>query len=103
VKTTYTLLEYMPVHLRSSHIAAGNSGRYPTNGAERVYVCDIEVQSRWLDSRWAEVIEDCISETDLPEDCHTVYDIPSEALAYVPDPDDQEWDDPMMGGQDYGH
>jgi hypothetical protein len=28
----------MPYHLRSSHQAAGNSGSYPTNGAERVRV-----------------------------------------------------------------
>lgn len=32
------LVEYMPEWLRSSHEAAGNSGRYPLNGADRVRV-----------------------------------------------------------------
>lgn len=31
-------LEYMPRWLRESHEAAGNSGRYPHNGAERAVV-----------------------------------------------------------------
>lgn len=30
------IVEYMPESLRASHLAAGNSGRYPRNGAERV-------------------------------------------------------------------
>ena len=35
------VVEYMPVHLRASHIAAGNAGIYPYNGAVRVRVhCD---------------------------------------------------------------
>lgn len=31
-------LEWMPLHLRASHEAAGNSGRYPDNGALRLRV-----------------------------------------------------------------
>lgn len=31
-------VEYMPEHLRTSHEAAGNGGRYPHNGAARVRV-----------------------------------------------------------------
>lgn len=30
------IVERMPEHLRASHIAAGNWGSYPSNGAERV-------------------------------------------------------------------
>lgn len=29
-------VHWMPVHLRASHIAAGNSGVYPWNGAEEL-------------------------------------------------------------------
>lgn len=32
------VLERMPDHLRGSHRAAGNWGRYPANGAERTVV-----------------------------------------------------------------
>lgn len=31
-------VEWMPEHLRASHEAAGNSGRYPANGARRIAV-----------------------------------------------------------------
>lgn len=30
------VVEHMPVHLRASHTAAGNAGRYPHNGAVRL-------------------------------------------------------------------
>lgn len=33
------LVEYMPMHLRASHEAAGNRGYYPQNGSIRVCVC----------------------------------------------------------------
>lgn len=36
---TLTKIEYMPKELRASHKAAGNSGRYPSNGAIRLQVC----------------------------------------------------------------
>ena len=32
------IVEYMPEYHRASHIAAGNSGAYPANGAVRVRV-----------------------------------------------------------------
>lgn len=32
------LVEWMPEYLRASHIAAGNSGRYPHNGAIRIRI-----------------------------------------------------------------
>lgn len=32
------VVEYMPLYLRASHTAAGNSGSYPANGAVRVLV-----------------------------------------------------------------
>lgn len=32
------LVEYMPAYLRASHVAAGNSGCYPHNGAQRIRV-----------------------------------------------------------------
>ena len=81
----YTLLEYMPVHLRAGHLAAGNSGRYPSNGAERVYV-EGDVESRLLDPRWAEIVEDEIRE--LPEGETALADIPEEAFkrAYDDEP-----------------
>ena len=31
------LIEYMPAQHRASHAAAGNMGRYPLNGARRVW------------------------------------------------------------------
>lgn len=32
------IVEYMPAWLQSSHKAAGNSGSYPANGAQRITV-----------------------------------------------------------------
>jgi len=32
------LIDYMPDHLRASHEAAGNRGRYPCNGSSRLRV-----------------------------------------------------------------
>lgn len=34
-----TTVEWMPHHLRASHAAAGNSGRWPMNGSLRLRVC----------------------------------------------------------------
>ncbi|MEI9936687.1 MAG: hypothetical protein WDO69_05635 [Pseudomonadota bacterium] len=34
------MIEVMPRHLRESHTEAGNSGRYPHNGALRLLVCE---------------------------------------------------------------
>jgi len=98
---TYTLIEYMPACHRASHIAAHNSGCYPHNGAERVYVEGV-VRSDSLDPRWAEVIEDGID--SLPEGEVAYADIPEEALAPCEDPDyaadrayDQGKDDALTG------
>lgn len=38
------LVEWMPEYLRASHIAAGNSGRYPHNGA----IGDLLGDDGWL-------------------------------------------------------
>lgn len=75
----YTLIEYMPEHLRASHTAARNSGVYPHNGAERLYI-EGEVDSRDLDPNWASVIEDGVRATELPEDERVHYEVPAEAL-----------------------
>ena len=44
------VVEYMPIHLRSSHEAARNSGSYPHNGAVRVAVnweCAAALAGEW--------------------------------------------------------
>lgn len=84
---TFTLIEIMPLHLRASHIAAGNDGVYPANGAERVYVVG-HVGSNWLHPRWARVVEDSIRDGDLPDDADVRHIIPDEALAPVVDPEE---------------
>lgn len=73
----YTLIEYMPVQHRVSHTAAGNDGRYPHNGAVRVYV-EGDVDAHQLDARWASIIKaDLLA---LPEGESTV-ELPDEACA----------------------
>ena len=52
-------LEVVPVHLRASHAAAGNSGVWPHNGAEHYRVtqeCADELVS--ADRDWSEIIDD---------------------------------------------
>jgi hypothetical protein len=51
----FTLIEYMPGHLRESHLAAGNSGVYPHNGAAREWIQG-HLDDSQLDSRWASVV-----------------------------------------------
>jgi hypothetical protein len=80
VMARYTLIEFMPAQHWASHLAAGNAGVYPHNGAERVYV-EGEVDSRDLHPRWATVIEDGLRE--LPEGETALADIPADALAPV--------------------
>jgi len=53
------LVEFMPVSLRESHTAAGNSGRYPQNGALRV-VCDYRPDV----SEWVEILREA-TEDDI--------------------------------------
>lgn len=62
----YTLVEYMPRHLRANHTQAGNHGVYPHNGAVRIYV-EHEVSSEDLDPTWARIVEDNIRPEDIPE------------------------------------
>jgi hypothetical protein len=95
----YTLIEYMPEHLRSSHRAAGNSGRYPHNGAERVYV-EGDIQASELHPNWASVVEDGVSLEYIPEQDRgdLLPYVPDEALAPVRDLDDE-----LACAGDYAH
>lgn len=74
-----TLIEFIPVHLRASHEAAGNSGSYPLNGAERAYVDSTSFIPGDLHPRWAEVIEDGIAAADVPEGEPVLMDLPDDA------------------------
>ena len=51
-------MEYMPEYLRQSHIAAGNRGRYPANGALRLRAHQ-DCAALLVDSEddWAKIIE----------------------------------------------
>lgn len=53
------LVEYMPEHLRGSHIAAGNCGTYPGNGAIRIR-CEESCAQHVLEGNgdWAAVCTD---------------------------------------------
>lgn len=66
------IVEWMPEHLRASHVAAGNNGTYPANGAERIrthWECAsmiVEADPEWakeIDVGSQEVIAVC---TDPP-------------------------------------
>jgi hypothetical protein len=52
-KTETVRVDVMPVHLRASHEAAGNSGRYPANGSRRLRVHSdcadrlVETEGEW--------------------------------------------------------
>lgn len=95
--TRYTLIEFMPTHLRAQHVAARNHGTYPANGAERVYVaCDVSASD--LHPTWADVLEDEIRECDVPATATRSDEIPDEALAPAPPSESPEWDDRCMGG-----
>lgn len=52
------VVEYMPMHLRASHEAAGNVGRYPHNGAVRVR-CERSCAESIVanDPDWAWIVE----------------------------------------------
>lgn len=52
-------VEYMPRHLRASHEAAGNSGRWPHNGAARLDMAP-ECAERVVESEdgWASIVEE---------------------------------------------
>jgi len=79
----YTLIEYMPRHLRASHRAARNSGLYPRNGSCRVWIAghpgDVEDS---LDAEWSRVIRgQAITPGD--DDYPIVDDIPSDAMGGI--------------------
>lgn len=93
-----SLIEYMPAHLRASHLAARNAGTYPANGAERAYVLG-DVLASQLDPDWAGLVEDGLRLVDVPEGEPVHDDVPAEAQRLVHG-DDREWDDPTMGGVD---
>lgn len=51
------LVETMPEHLRASHIAAGNSGTYPANGAQRFLVYeDLALDLVDGDEDWTRIV-----------------------------------------------
>lgn len=76
----YTLIEYMPIHLRDSHKKARAYGHWPYNGTIRVYV-EGDIESTDLDEHWTNVIEDSIWE--LPENEHSIVasELPGEVWA----------------------
>ena len=79
---TYTLIEYMPMHLRDSHRAAGNSGRWPHNGSERLYVAG-DVPPSELDE-WASVLAEGVSQAAVDAGQYEVSEIlPLDAMAEV--------------------
>lgn len=105
MSTEYTLIEYMPRHLRASHEAARNDGSYPANGAIRDYVVG-PVNPSDLHPRWARVIADGLD--SIPDDEPAYDEIPEDALAPYIDPEeeaglradyriDQAKDDRLMG------
>jgi len=52
------VIEHMPAHLRASHIAAGNSGRWPANGAVRVACCRACADAAIADDPdWTTIVE----------------------------------------------
>ncbi len=53
--TETVLVEFMPEQHRASHVAAGNRGRYPHNGARR-FRCATECAERLVDGEWIEVV-----------------------------------------------
>ena len=56
--TGMVLVEYMPCWLRASHEAAGNSGTYPANGADRFLVPAAAADEIEDDDEWTRVLRD---------------------------------------------
>ena len=51
------VVEWMPVHLRASHVAAGNRGSYPHNGARRLRVRAFCAQAMLADDgEWCDTV-----------------------------------------------
>lgn len=57
------VVESMPEHFRASHEAAGNSGSYPHNGAERVLM-DRGNAEHFTDGAWVSVLR-AATDSDL--------------------------------------
>jgi len=56
---TLVVVETMPRHLRASHEAAGNRGRWPHNGARREVLPLAEAREVvHFDPEWSEILED---------------------------------------------
>ena len=53
------IVQWMPFHLRDSHVAACNRGVYPLNGAVRIR-CEKSCASKLLerDGEWSEIVAD---------------------------------------------
>lgn len=81
----YTLIEYMPEQHRESHRTAGNDGRYPHNGAVRVYV-EGGVEVCELDARWTSILDADVRV--LPVGACAV-ELPEEARASVESAEDE--------------
>lgn len=59
------IVEYMPEHLRASHTAAGNSGVYPHNGAQRIRVeasCADSITHIWRDGEQTNELDPWVQE-----------------------------------------
>lgn len=50
------VVEYMPEYLRASHVAAGNSGQFPHNGACRIRVEQSCANRIIQDEEWARIV-----------------------------------------------
>jgi hypothetical protein len=55
LRSQMAVVEWMPEHLRASHVAAGNVGYWPHNGSQRVHVLPGCVQHIDQDE-WVRVI-----------------------------------------------
>jgi hypothetical protein len=51
------VVEWMPEYLRASHVAAGNSGTWPANGAVRLAVTRACAEVLCADDEWVHVVE----------------------------------------------
>lgn len=71
----YTLVEFIPACWRESHRAARNSGSYPLNGAERVWL-EGELDAADLDPDWARIVRTAAA---LPHGAELVSDLDPDA------------------------
>ena len=58
---TAVIVEWMPLHLRASHEAAGNRGAWPHNGSERLRVTlDCAKMAEAYDASWGATVVEAI-------------------------------------------